>query len=320
VRVALRERRFDTGRASMRLLLAQLNGRVKTTTQRRLSSVAGGLCLNGLLAGGDARGRASDLFCAVRVADGAVGVVKVYYAAAAPSWGPEDAPAVTADGEWRVSLLLDAAAAAAPAGAVLLDRARVVRYSDRFDLGRGRAALFMPLYARSLHQLVHESHTAAPLPAALLLRTARDVLRGLALMHAAGLAHCDVKPDNVMFDGAGAATLIDLGAATPFGDRTREGAPESMALGLSVSLGSASVDLACLASTLWWASQRVEPPGGAGSSPARLAVVAERAASAAAAGAEANGGAPEVLRAIAAILRADSAAAALDALAGKRGE
>ena len=230
-----------------------------------------------------------------------------------------DAPAVTADGEWRVSLLLDAAAAAAPAGAVLLDRARVVRYSNRFDLGRGRAALFMPLYARSLHQLVHESHTAAPLPAALLLRTARDVLRGLALMHAAGLAHCDVKPDNVMLDGAGAATLIDLGAATPFGNPTREGAPESMALGLSVSLGSASVDLACLASTLWWASQRVEPPGGAGSSPARLADVAERAA-VAAAGAEANGGAPEVLRAIAAILRADSAAAALDALAGKRGE
>jgi hypothetical protein len=321
VRVALRERRFDTGRASMRLLLAQLNGRVKTTTQRRLSSVAGGLYLDGLLAGGDARGRASDVFCAVRVADGAVGVVKVYYAAAAPSGEPEeDAPAVTADGEWRVSLLLDAAAgaaAAAPPGAALLDRARVVRFSDRFDLGRGRAALFMPMYARSLHQLVHESHTAAPLPAALLLRTARDVLRGLALMHAAGLAHCDVKPDNVMFDGAGAATLIDLGAATPFGDPTREGAPESMALGLSVALGSASVDLACLASTLWWASQRVEPPGGAGSSPARLADVAERAASAAA-GAEANSGAPEVLRAIAAILRADSAAAALDALDGKR--
>jgi hypothetical protein len=67
-----------------------------------------------------------------------------------------------------------------------------------------------------------------------------------------------------------------------------------MALGLSVSLGSASVDLACLASTLWWASQRVEPPSGAGSSPARLADVAERAAAVAAAGAEANGGAPEV--------------------------
>ena len=321
-RVALREGRFDTGRASMRLLLAQLNGRVKTTTQRRLSSVAGGLYLDGLLAGGDARGRASDVFCAVRVADGSVGVAKVYYAAAAPSGQPEDAPAATANGEWRVSLLLDAAAAAAAAaagaGATLLDRARVVRYSDRFDLGRGRAALFMPMYARSLHQLVHESHVAAPLPAALLLRAARDVLRGLALMHAAGLAHCDVKPDNIMFDCAGGATLIDLGAATPFGDPTREGAPESMALGLSVALGSASVDLACLASTLWWASQRVEPPGGAGLSPARLADVAEHAAAAAAAGAEANGGAPEVLGAIAAILRADSAAAALDALAGKR--
>ena len=208
-------------------------------------------------------------------------------------------------------------------GAAILDRARVVRYSDRFDLGRGRAALFMPMYARSLHQLVHESHVAAPLPAMLLLHAARDVLRGLALMHAAGVAHCDVKADNVMFDGAGAATLIDLGAATPFGKPTREGAPEAMALGLSVARGSASVDLACLASTLWWASQRTEPPGGAGLSPARLADVAERAAAAsaaaaAAAGREGDGGAPEVLSVIAAILRADSAAAALNALAGTR--
>jgi hypothetical protein len=315
-RVALRERRFDTGRTSMSLLLAQLNGRVKTTTQRRLSSAAGGLYLDGLLAGGDVRGRAADIFCAVRVADGAVGASKVFYAAAPSS---ADSPAATADGEWRVSQLLDAAAAAG-AG---LDRARVVRYSDRLDLGHGRAALFMPMYARSLHQLVHESRVAAPLPAALLLRAARDVLRGLVLMHAAGVAHCDVKPDNVMFDGAGAATLIDLGAATPLGEPTREGAPEGMALGLSVALGSASVDLACLASTLWWASQRAEPPGGAGSSPARLADIAERAAdssaaAAAAAGGELEGGAPEVLRAIAAILRADSAAAALAALAGTR--
>ncbi len=42
------------------------------------------------------------------------------------------------------------------------------------------------------------------------------VARGLAAMHAAGLAHGDVKPDNVLAEGAH-ATLIDLGAAAPFG-------------------------------------------------------------------------------------------------------
>ena len=81
-REALRERRFDTGRMSVSLLLAHLNGHLTTATHRRLSSAAGGACLGGLLAGFSVRGRAADLFCAVRVADGAAGEAKVYHAAA----------------------------------------------------------------------------------------------------------------------------------------------------------------------------------------------------------------------------------------------
>ena len=303
-RVALREGRFDCSRASGALLLAQLDGRVRTTTQRRLSTTVGGLYLDGLLAGGDMRGRAADIFCAVRVADGAVGAAKLFYAAPLSTF--DDAPTATADGEWRTSQLLDATAAADHG----LARARVVRYSERVDLGRGRTALFMPLFVRSLHQLVHGSHVAAPLPAAFLLRTAGDVLRGLALLHAAGLAHCDVKADNVMFDGAGAATLIDLGAATSLGEATREGAPESAALGLDVSVAGVAVDLACLASALWWAAQRTEPPSGC--TPATLAELAERLAAAGA-------GEPLVLRAVAVILRAGCATRALEALGGAQG-
>jgi len=160
----------------------------------------------------------------------------------------------------------------------------------------------MPLYVRSLHALAHESHVAAPLPAAFLFRAATDVLRGLALLHAAGVAHCDVKADNIMFDGAGAATLIDLGAATRLGEATLEGAPEALALGRDVSIASAGVDLACLASTLWWAARReVDAPAGA-------------TAEVLAAHADAAGGDP-VMRAIAAILRAASAAEALAILA-----
>ena len=41
---------------------------------------------------------------------------------------------------------------------------------------------------------------------------ARDVASALAFLHAVGVVHGDVKPDNVIVD-AGTATLIDLGAA-----------------------------------------------------------------------------------------------------------
>lgn len=288
-RRALRERVFVASTDSCRLLLAQLDGRVKTTTQRRFSNTAGGLFLNGLLAGGDVRGRTADLFCAVRVDDGAIGVAKVYYA-------PEFGARATADSEWHVSHILNDTSATRS-----LTRAYVVRYSHRVDLGRGRTALFMPLYVRSLHQVINESLVAAPLPSIFLTRAACDVLRGLALMHAAGWAHCDVKADNIMFDGVGAATLIDLGAATRFGEPTFEGAPEAMALGRDVTVGSALVDLACLASTLWRAAQRFD-------------ATSSMSASALAAEAERMSDSEPFLLVIAHILRAQSAAAALEAI------
>ena len=45
-----------------------------------------------------------------------------------------------------------------------------------------------------------------------ILRVFADVARGLAVVHAAGLAHCDVKPDNILI-GATGAKLGDFGLA-----------------------------------------------------------------------------------------------------------
>ncbi|MCA9534523.1 MAG: serine/threonine protein kinase, partial [Myxococcales bacterium] len=59
---------------------------------------------------------------------------------------------------------------------------------------------------------------------------ARDVLAvyakvatGLANVHAAGLAHGDVKPDNIILDASGAPTLVDFGFAAPTQQARRGG-------------------------------------------------------------------------------------------------
>jgi serine/threonine-protein kinase len=50
-----------------------------------------------------------------------------------------------------------------------------------------------------------------PLPT--LARYAAGVARGLAHLHAHGLSHNDLKPDNVLLDGAGAPLLADFGTS-----------------------------------------------------------------------------------------------------------
>ncbi|NNG36502.1 serine/threonine-protein kinase [Nakamurella aerolata] len=49
------------------------------------------------------------------------------------------------------------------------------------------------------------------------LRLLRGALSGLAAVHAAGLVHGDIKPDNILIDQTGAARIIDFGLATPVG-------------------------------------------------------------------------------------------------------
>lgn len=45
-----------------------------------------------------------------------------------------------------------------------------------------------------------------------ILELFEPVLEGLAFLHSEGLVHCDLSPDNLMFDEAGSLKLIDLGA------------------------------------------------------------------------------------------------------------
>lgn len=50
----------------------------------------------------------------------------------------------------------------------------------------------------------------------------RQLLQALNVMHQAGIAHCDIKPSNVLIDASRRAVLIDLGAGCFLGDERRD--------------------------------------------------------------------------------------------------
>lgn len=44
----------------------------------------------------------------------------------------------------------------------------------------------------------------------------RDILRGLAYMHSCGIAHLDIKPENILYDKSGTLKIADFGSSCPF--------------------------------------------------------------------------------------------------------
>jgi serine/threonine protein kinase len=127
----------------------------------------------------------------------------------------------------------------------------------------------MPLYVRTLQQLALQLFSHVPLPPVLLLRVLADVLGALLLLHAARLAHCDVKADNVMLTAEGRAVLIDLASATPFGQDMEEGLPPELTLGFS-GPAAPEQDVHGLACMLWALLHEGRLPL-SGSRPAQLA-------------------------------------------------
>eukprot|EP00892_Ulva_mutabilis_P010877 jgi/Ulvmu1/8161/UM040_0058.1 len=87
-------------------------------------------------------------------------------------------------------------------------------------------ALILPPYPTCLYKRLCEAksaHKTAGCPAPILpmherLRIILHVVRALKCAERARMAHCDIKPSNIMLDANGSAVLIDWGLATAHGE------------------------------------------------------------------------------------------------------
>ena len=108
-------------------------------------------------------------------------------------------------------------------------------------------ALLMPLYAMSLSDII-EAYRGIALPFEKVKNISQGLLSAGARFEETKLAHCDIKPENVMMDGA-SAVVIDLGSVTKFGGRVEE-FTRFYALDASYDAVEAIFDLNCIVVTL----------------------------------------------------------------------
>lgn len=81
-------------------------------------------------------------------------------------------------------------------------------------------ALLMPLYPISLSDII-EANCDTPVPFHHFKNFAKSLILAGSYFQSCGLAHCDIKPGNIMIDD-GQLVLIDLGAVCKLGDAISE--------------------------------------------------------------------------------------------------
>jgi len=100
-----------------------------------------------------------------------------------------------------------------------------------YDLGEVDGVPFLSMeYVRgvTLRQLLDRSRR---LPYSAALRLARQICLGLEAVHAAGILHHDMKPENVLLEPTGNARLMDFGIARPMTDHSPDAPIKTKTMG-----------------------------------------------------------------------------------------
>lgn len=81
------------------------------------------------------------------------------------------------------------------------------------DAGEVQGTVFLAMELIEGQSLDERLSQSGPVPQEEAVRIVRDIARGLAAAHAAGVLHRDVKPSNIRIDRTGRARLLDFGLA-----------------------------------------------------------------------------------------------------------
>ena len=120
----------------------------------------------------------------------------------------------------------------------------------RFDHcdGTKGIALLMPRYLMSLEIVVKEVERGGSLQRVFFLDICRGLLSAGAQFQRHNIAHCDIKPANIMINN-GKPVLIDFGAVTSIGCNISEGT-DIYALDADLNIATLYYDLYCIVTTV----------------------------------------------------------------------